>query len=132
MNEKAYKFSTRDDTSFVVEDGGSGGGNAPLIVTISSEAVGAGIDRYTLDKTAGEIINAMPNAWLYREINRDGALLYFYSLLGGNDGNGYGYAPGKIEGTTEIAIMVYFEEGQQVVPFVAETLDDYPTYESMR
>lgn len=60
MNDKAYKFSTRDDTTFRV-DGGGGAGSGVMVVDIEfgpPEEVG-GSPIQSLNKTWQEILDAM-------------------------------------------------------------------------
>ena len=170
MNDKAYKFSTRDSTEFTVgsglpevtaEDNGdvltvvegawakaepSGGGGA-LLVGVSSEEIDNGT-RYTLDKTAREIISAFPLIYIGAEMNtpeiRAASYVPVYITIQ-NDVPVVSWAyyesdmPGYLAGYNfmlDAAVLTVaipgMAEASGVYIFNTPTLDDYPTYSKLR
>ncbi|MBR3280170.1 MAG: hypothetical protein IKG01_14895 [Lachnospiraceae bacterium] len=105
--------------------GGGTGGSGVLIVTRSKTETGSGTI-YTLDKTAGEIIDAMPLVYIKSESTDNGDTMTTFEQLGFcNIGeNKYGVLHLYQEGIGYM-FPVPYSEGDA---YVAPTLNDYPEW----
>ena len=104
------KVLTADSGVWVAQTPASGGG----VMLVSVSAVQDGNDTiYTADKTAREIINAMPLAYTEERINAGTVITYAFVLF--SDG-----AYSIEDGT--------YTFSYQSMDLVAGTLDDYPTH----
>lgn len=100
--------------------GGSSGGVLVVNVTYDEETL-----TYTADKTAGEIINAMPLVYVIQQWtgDHDETMSNYAPLsLNGNAQAAYGYK----EGTGYY--FYYSDPDYNEYTLVAATLNDYPTY----
>lgn len=114
------KFAKVDENGEYVLGTGGGGGIEPLFVTVTEEVVD-GYTLYTVDKTAGEIIAAMP--FVYER--------FTYGSAGPAGEDVYGFAPFSSNdvlssyGHSETGYYFYNDMTRNI--FFAATLDDYPS-----
>lgn len=102
-----------------VPSGGGGSGRGGLVVKMVDNGS-------KLDKTAGEIINAMPFVWIeYGEISGSGAKSYLYSLIGGDDRANVAHYT-YVEDIPMYVFNVIDITGDSLL-FIAHGLDEYPT-----
>ena len=105
-----------------MEDGiaAGGGSSTPLIVTIT-ETTDGNNTIYTMNKTAGEIINALPLAYVRQEQSGSGGVVVvaYGTFMFTREALGYVYMPGQ----GYMFLVSGMSDG-----FIAATLDDYPTF----
>ena len=103
--------------------GGSSGGGVLVVNVTYDEATWT----YTADKTAGEIVNAMPLVYVTQTLtgsDDEEITAYVRFSMDGNGNPAYGYK----EGTGYY--FYYVDEDYNDIHLTAATLDDYPTYDS--
>ena len=115
----------------IVEAGGSGssggGGYGPLIVTVTIEE-DEGYTIFTMDKTAGEIIAAMP--LVYQRIDTQGKVGTVTRYLPiGNLLNPQVTVPGYLENNGTYSFIGY-DPNLNTGVFFADTINDYPNAQS--
>ena len=113
MNDKAYKFSTRDDTTFMVDGGGSG----VMVVDIEIGEPGIGTNM-SLKKTWQEIYDAMAEGVPVFALAKVQDVGVSFSLING------AYIPA--EGDPDACYTVLSLIDGEALTFGAQTPDDYP------
>lgn len=101
-------------------------GGGALIVHMSSEEIGSDT-RYTLDKTAREIIAAMPLVYVEETVEiPDVGAIHSYNIIGYLGGNTSASDYGETSGG--YVFSFYVSDLNRYNLFTAETLNDYPLY----
>lgn len=102
--------------------GGGGGGALILTLTVQEDTPSEGKTTYTLNKTAREIIEAMPLVYIKVDETNEAGTIHEYVLASSGTPP---YSASYLESENGYAFLT---GGLAVAPLIASTLDDYPTF----